>query len=89
MLQESALTPSPRSSATSKHGGTSVGSDQIEEVGEWEAAISLPFLLCLLPLVMVVAIFGLVATVASLPSALRGFGDRKVRIQTVRLYCRY
>ncbi|GMH66659.1 hypothetical protein TrST_g10711 [Triparma strigata] len=76
--KESALTPSPRSSATSKHGGTSVGSDQIEEVGEGEAAISLPFLLCLLPLVMVVAIFGLVATVASLPSALRGFGDRKL-----------
>ncbi|GMH91533.1 hypothetical protein TrVE_jg5515, partial [Triparma verrucosa] len=76
----SALTSSPRSSATSKHGGTSVGSDQIEEIGEGEAAVSLPFLLCLLPLVMIVAVFGLVAAVASVPSALRGFGDRKQRL---------
>ena len=66
-----------------------MGSDQIEEIGEGEAAVSLPFLLCLLPLVMVVAVSGLVATVASVPSALRGFGDRKVRIQTVRFCCRY
>ncbi|GMH97307.1 hypothetical protein TrVE_jg4037 [Triparma verrucosa] len=47
----SALTSSPRSSATLKHGGTSVGSDQIEEVGEWEHfCASLPSLICLLPI---------------------------------------
>ena len=80
MLQGSALTSSPRSSATLKHGGTSVGSDQIEEVGEWEHfCASLPSLICLLPiaadivlggeLVQVVVVIGLVTTIAAVASA--------------------
>ncbi|GMI09826.1 hypothetical protein TrVE_jg7408 [Triparma verrucosa] len=75
----SALTSSPSSSATLKHGGTSVGSDQIEEVGEWEHfCASLPSLICLLPiaadivldgeLIQVVVVIGLVAVIAAVAS---------------------
>ncbi|GMH70710.1 hypothetical protein TrST_g9121 [Triparma strigata] len=75
----SALTPSLRSSVASKQGGTSVGSDQVEEVEEWEHfCASLPSLINLPPiaadiilggeLIQVVVVISLVAVIAAVAS---------------------
>ncbi|GMH73844.1 hypothetical protein TrST_g1917 [Triparma strigata] len=66
--------------AGNKQGGTSVGSDQVEEVAEWEHfCASLPSLIYLLPiaadvvlggeLIQVVVVIGLVAVIAAVASA--------------------
>ena len=78
-MKGSALTPSLRSSVASKQGGTSVGSDQVEEVEEWEHfCASLPSLINLPPiaadiilggeLIQVVVVIGLVAVIAAVAS---------------------